>query len=163
VAGVPASHTTRRRDADRITAAVRGVTRLSRTVERVVAEFQLSLSQFRILDRLVDGMAGGRLLAEWLAVKPPSITALVDGLVKRGLVERGVDPADRRTVTHALTTEGEALHAAVFERIAERLRDVLQHLDNEAEAAALIQALGSWNEALNRSREARLAATGGGA
>jgi DNA-binding MarR family transcriptional regulator len=37
-------------------------------------------------------MAGGRLLAEWLAVKPPSITALVDGLVKRGVVERGWTP-----------------------------------------------------------------------
>src|SRR5262245_39693140 len=156
-----AAQTKRRRDADRITSAVRGVTRLSRTVERVVAEFQLSLSQFRILDRLVDGVAGGRLLAEWLAVKPPSITALVDGLVKRGLVERGVDPADRRTVTHSLTAEGEALHEAVFERIGERLREVLRHLDDEVEAAALIQALGSWNEALNRSREARLAATRG--
>jgi long-chain acyl-CoA synthetase len=158
-----AAQTSRKRDADRITSAVRGVTRLSRTVERVVGEFQLSLSQFRILDRLVDGMAGGRLLAEWLAVKPPSITTLVDGLVKRGLVERGVDPADRRTVTHSLTAEGEVLHAAVFERIAERLREVLRHLDDEAEAAALIQALGSWNEALDRSREARRVTTGGGA
>src|SRR5262245_13547122 len=99
-------------------AAVRGVTRLSRAVERVVVEFGLSFSQFRILDRLVDGVVGGRTLADWLAVKPPSVTTLVDGLVKRGLVERGVDPADRRTVTHRLTKDGEALHAVVFGRIA---------------------------------------------
>src|SRR5262245_40633063 len=87
-------------------AAVRGLARLSRQVEITLADFQLSLSQFRILDRLARGNAAGRSLAEWLAVKPPSITALVDGLVQRGLVERGVDASDRRRVDHGLTVQG---------------------------------------------------------
>jgi len=144
-----------------MTSAVRGVTRLSRTVEKVVAEYHLSVSQFRILDRLVDGALGGRMLADWLAVKPPSITTLVDGLVKRGLVERGVDPADRRTVTHTLTPDGQALHALVHERLAARLREILGHLHDGDEAAEL-QALAGWNNALNLSRDARHPEVGGG-
>ena len=86
--------------------ATRAVVRLSRQVEITLSESQLSVAQFRLLDRLSGGSAAGRSLAEWLAVKPPSITALVDGLVARGLVERTVDAADRRRVTHQLTDDG---------------------------------------------------------
>ena len=64
----------------------RAVVRLSRQVEITLSESQLSVAQFRLLDRLSGGSAAGGSLAEWLAVKPPSITALVDGLVARGLV-----------------------------------------------------------------------------
>jgi long-chain acyl-CoA synthetase len=147
-----------------IDAAVRGVTRLSRSVDIVVAEFQLSVSQFRVLDRLVDGVVGGRSLADWLSVKPPSVTALVDGLVERGLVLRGVDPADRRMVTHALTPAGARLHTVVCERIAARLRDVLGHVDDPDQSRALIEALAGWNRAFDLYREAmRARRSGGGA
>ncbi len=144
-------------DAELMTSAVRGVTRLSRTVEKVVAEYQLSLSQFRILDRLMDGVVGGRVLADWLAVKPPSITTLVDGLVRRGLVTRGVDPSDRRHVRHAVTPEGERLHAAIDTGIATRLREILEHVPDGDAAAPLIEALADWNGALDAARHARLA------
>ena len=75
----------------------------------MVARFELSVSQFRILDRLTDGTAAGSSLADWLAVKPPSITVAVDGLVKRGLVERGEDPDDRRLVDALAHTGGDGV------------------------------------------------------
>ena len=104
--------------------AVRGVVRLSRQVEILLAEHHLSLSQFRVLDRLAGGSAAGRSLAEWLAVEPPSITALVDSLVIRGLVDRSVDPIDRRRVSHVLTPGGRALLDAASSSLASGLGEL---------------------------------------
>jgi len=139
-------------------AALRGVIRLSRQVEITLAEFQLSVSQYRVLDRLSGGGAVGRSLAEWLAVKPPSITALVDGLVVRGLVERRADPGDRRRVTHELTPRGRAAYAAASAALAARLAQLLTHVADEGRADHMVAALGDWNQALELAREAKQAA-----
>lgn len=136
----------------------RAVVRLSRQVEITLNDSQLSVAQFRLLDRLSGGSAAGRSLAEWLAVKPPSITALVDGLVARGLVERTVDPIDRRRVTHELTAQGRALHVAVSQALSARLGQLIAHLGDERLEADTIAALDRWNVALDRYREARRAA-----
>jgi long-chain acyl-CoA synthetase len=138
--------------------ATRAVVRLSRQVEITLSESQLSVAQFRVLDRLSGGSAAGRSLAEWLAVKPPSITALVDGLVARGLVARTVDEADRRRVTHELTDEGRDLHRTVSDALTARLNELVGHLDDAAVAAETLAALARWNEALDRAREAKRAA-----
>jgi len=135
--------------------ATRGVVRLSRQVEITLSAYQLSVSQFRVLDRLVEGSAAGRSLAEWLAVKPPSITALVDGLVARGLVARAADPDDRRRVTHDLTHAGLALHTEAADALARRLQELVGILGDDTRAAALIDALAAWNELLLRARDAK--------
>jgi DNA-binding MarR family transcriptional regulator len=139
-------------------AALRGVIRLSRQVEITLAEFQLSVPQYRAMDRLSGGSAAGRSLAEWLAVKPPSVTALVDGLVVRGLVERRPDPDDRRRVTHELTARGRAEYAGASAALAARLDQVLAHVQDSAHADHMVAALGDWNAALELAREAKLAA-----
>ena len=136
-------------------AAIRGVVRLSRAVENVVARFELSVSQFRILDRLTDGTAAGSSLADWLAVKPPSITVAVDGLVKRGLVERGEDPDDRRLVTHSLTPAGTALHGEISAALADRLDELLSEVSDRAAADSMVRALVDWNSAFTARLEHR--------
>jgi long-chain acyl-CoA synthetase len=140
---------------DVIANATRGVVRLSRQVEITLSEFQLSVSQFRILDRLSGGSAAGRSLAEWLAVKPPSITALVDGLVARGLVSRTANTADRRRVEHDLTEDGRSLHEAVTTALAGRLSELIVHADDPARGQAMIAALADWNIVLERARDAK--------
>ena len=133
----------------------RAVVRLCRSVEKVVSEHGLTLAQFRILDRLADGSAGGANLADWLAVKPPSVTTVVDGLVKRRLVERTVDADDRRRVTHALTPDGRTLHATVSDSVAHRLGEVLAALPEDGRPATqyrtMIEALAAWNEAFDEA------------
>ena len=142
-----------------MTAATRGVVRLSRQIEITLGEFSLSVSQFRLLDRLVSGSAAGRSLAEWMAVKPPSITALVDGLVARGLVERTADPTDRRRITHDVTPAGRELHNAASSAIAARLSHLVEYADDDTRGADMVAALASWNDAIERARAAkRLAA-----
>lgn len=143
---------------DVMTTAVRGLARLSRTVERVLARDQLSLAQFRILDRLAAGSSHGKNLADWLAVKPPSITTLVDGLVKRGLVERNEDDVDRRQVTHTLTVDGSELHQQVSERLGELLSRILAYSHDKDSARAMVEALAAWDRALDVASEAKTAA-----
>ena len=55
-------------------------------------------------------------LAVALRVSRPSASKLIGRLVRRGLVEVAVDPADRRGVLVGLTAEGRAVRAAVLAR-----------------------------------------------
>ena len=69
---------------------------LAKQVELALVSADLSLPQYRILGLLTEGSAVSSSLAERLAVRPPSITAVVDGLVSRSLVERRHAEDDRR-------------------------------------------------------------------
>src|SRR5438552_18615506 len=81
--------------------AARALARLARHVEHALDSLELSLPQYRLLSLLGDGSSASSALAGRLAVSPPSVTAVVDGLVTRGLVERHADAADRRRLTLA--------------------------------------------------------------
>src|ERR1700751_4376616 len=58
---------------------------LSKRVEVALATVDLTLPQFRVLGILAEGASAASGLADRLAVRRPSITALIDGLVARGL------------------------------------------------------------------------------
>ena len=63
------------------TGAARAVARLAKQVEVALAPLDLSLPQYRVLALLGDGSTASSVLARKLAVSPPSVTAVVDGLV----------------------------------------------------------------------------------
>jgi MarR family transcriptional regulator for hemolysin len=71
---------------------------------------ELSIPQFRTL-RFIQCTPDSSLsfLAEHLGLMLPSVSKLVDGLVKAELVLRQESPADRRRLTLALTPAGEAI------------------------------------------------------
>ena len=102
-------------------------------------------------------MAAATALADHLAVSRPNVTAIVDGLVERGLVERLTDPVDRRRVRHALTTDGRRALAAADESVDDRLRAIADQLP-PGKARRASTALGLWTEALDAARRARVAA-----
>jgi DNA-binding MarR family transcriptional regulator len=70
----------------------------------------LSIPQFRAL-RFVQTNPNTSLtsLAEHLGLTLPSVSKLVDGLVKQELVERSESSADRRRMTLTLTPSGESI------------------------------------------------------
>ena len=73
-------------------ASGRVAARLAKVVERSLHELDLSLAQYRLLGNLADGPSQASTLAERLIVSRPSVTALADGLVERGLVTaRGLE------------------------------------------------------------------------
>lgn len=109
----------------------RVLARLSKIIEHALADDDLSLSQYRLLAFLSQGDWAASALADRLDVSRPSVTGLVDGLVRRGLVERRPSTDDRRRVDHVLTTAGrKALHRA-DERAEARLRQVFAELPDD--------------------------------
>jgi long-chain acyl-CoA synthetase len=137
--------------------AARALARLARHVEQALDPLELSLPQYRVLSLLADGSSASSALAGRLAVSPPSVTAVVDGLVSRGLVERQADPADRRRLTLLLTPDGVALLRRAETAVDERLGMVAEYLEDPGSAAAAIEALQQWNHALDAYREEKRA------
>jgi DNA-binding MarR family transcriptional regulator len=133
-----------------ITGAARAVARLAKQVELALAPLDLSLPQYRVLALLGEGSTASSVLARRLAVSPPSVTAVVDGLVGRGLVERRADPEDRRRLTLLLTREGTKLLTAADGAAEARLDEIAEFSDETPTG------LDWWNVALDRKRETRL-------
>jgi long-chain acyl-CoA synthetase len=140
----------RRAKASVVTGAARAVARLAKQVEVALGPLDLSLPQYRVLALLGEGSTASSVLARRLAVSPPSVTAVVDGLVGRGLVERQPDPEDRRRLTLLLTREGTKLLAAADAAAEARLDEITAFFD------AAPTGLDEWNVALDRNREERL-------
>src|SRR5207249_3704552 len=131
----------------------RAAARLAKHVEIALDEVELSLPQYRVLALLTAGAEAGSALASKLAVSPPSVTALVDGLVNRGLVERRPDVLDRRRVSHLLTDKGRRALADADTAVDARLVDLASHLEPRERAKAMA-GLHLWHEALDAYREA---------
>jgi DNA-binding MarR family transcriptional regulator len=87
-------------------------------------------------------------LAERLAVRPPSITAVVDGLVSRGLVERRHAEDDRRRVAHVLTAKGEKLLTTANEAVDSRLAGIAGSLESAELTARALEGLALWRDAM---------------
>src|ERR1017187_3692994 len=114
---------------------------LAKQVEISLGSVDLSLPQYRVLGLLDESPAFSSALAERLAVRPPSVTAIVDGLVARGLVERRPVESDRRPAADA--------------PVAARLRDIAGCLDEPADAERAFDGLTAWRQALLAYRSAR--------
>lgn len=146
--------------------AVLGAARMAKQVEVALQcgelhtqhDIQLSLPQYRLLAYLDGGPERARQLAEWLAVSPPTLTALVDGLVAKRLVDRVADEGDRRGVRHQLTTDGEKVLRAAHHDVEHRLAHLLDHLTVD-EAKKAVAGLALWNTALERAAAAHHDAT----
>lgn len=100
----------------------------ARLVENALADLGLTTQQYLVMDLLAHLDRPASKLALGLRITRSSVTALVDRLVERGIVERSTDPEDRRRVLHALTDTGrnlldeaDAAVAEAFERWSQRL------------------------------------------
>lgn len=135
----------------------RSAARLGRVAERALGDVGLTLAQYRVLSLLGDGSAAATALADHLAVSRPNVTALVDGLVERDLVERLTDAADRRRVRHSLTDPGRASLADADQAVDARLLAIAGHLP-PAEARQAAAGLALWARALDAARDAKVTA-----
>lgn len=125
---------------------------LARHAEVALAEVDLSLPQYRVLALLAEGKSLPSSMAESLSLRRPSITAVVDGLVARGLVERLPDAEDRRKVTHAITRPGRRLLSTADRAVEARLRLVAASQGDEPVVARAFAGLEAWGELLTAWR-----------
>ena len=65
-------------------------------------------------------------------MRRPTVTAVVDGLEIRGLVQRTPGDLDKRSVTHTLTPKGQRLLAKANAAVDARLTDIAGSLDDPA-------------------------------
>ncbi len=133
--------------------AARALALAARALERAAAARELTLAQFRILALIAAGDERSSLLAERLAVAKPTITAVVDGLVERGLVIREAVAGDRRSIRVALTSTGVAALRAAEDEMSETLDRIFEHA---RERETLLGALLDLDDALALRMEARL-------
>ena len=128
---------------------------LAKQVEIGLGTVDLSLPQYRILGMLDESSAVSSDLAQRLAVRPPTVTAVVDGLVAKGLVERRTVEGDRRRVDHVLTKAGHRLLAAADTAVDTRLHEITDVLGDPVVADEAFRGLASWRRALVAYRVAR--------
>ena len=128
---------------------------LAKQVEIGLATAELSLPQYRVLGVLDESSAVSSDLAERLAVRPPSVTAIVDGLVARGLVERRTVVSDRRQVDHILTNSGRHVLDTADAAVTARLHEIAGCLGDDVETARAFDGLAAWRRAFGAYRQAR--------
>ena len=96
----------------RLARAVRAVVCISREFERIGRRVGVSLPQYRLLLFLRHGPERAGELAAKVAIKRPTLTALVNGLEREGRLRRVADERDGRGVRIELTPRGlDALHS----------------------------------------------------
>jgi DNA-binding MarR family transcriptional regulator len=108
-------------------------------------DVELTMSQLKMMFVLssgmgpADGTSGLRVgeVARGLGVTLPTVTAVMDKLVERGLVRRDEDPMDRRQHLCRLTTDGQTLLHRLMAGRRSFTNALLEHLDSEELAAFL--------------------------
>ncbi len=130
------------------------IARLARQLEHGLESVDLSLPQYRVLGLLADGSSASSALANHLTVTPPSITAVVDGLVTRGLVARSADPDDRRRVHLELTDAGRRLLDDAEADVNARLLAIAEFFD-DIDPDVAVSNLREWHTSLDGYRQAR--------
>ena len=95
--------------------------RLTRVAEQACQSTGVSLPQYRLLTAVADAPERASAVAEALGVSRPTLTSLVDGLERAGLLRRVPVPSDRRGVQLQATPAGLAAVARADGALIERL------------------------------------------
>jgi DNA-binding MarR family transcriptional regulator len=129
------------------------VVRLAKTMEIVLAEFGLTMNQYRMLTFIDAGAPSLREVGKRLVMKRPNVSVLIDGLVERGWVRRSRSEADGRRIELELTGKGQQL----LRRAEDACDEALAWLARDAGAEErLLNAIDSWEPVLDGSALAKL-------
>ncbi|MDH4172023.1 MAG: MarR family transcriptional regulator [Acidimicrobiia bacterium] len=127
---------------------------LSRVIEIAVNETGLTASQFRALSLVSAGITSSGVIARFLAVRPPTVTTVMNGLVEEGLVDRIRATDDRRRVDYELTEQGAGALAVANDAADAALGRLAGHLPDARQPAAF-DGIALWRSALDTARQKR--------
>lgn len=131
-----------------IDAAVRGLQQAIITFDplrfRMWSQMGLTTAQLRVLFYIREkpGVTAGE-LASQLTVTPPTVSGIVERLVRMNLARREEDPSDRRLVRNNLTDEGEAACSRLEQGTEVYTRRILVELTPE-ELSAMTKGLSAF-------------------
>jgi DNA-binding MarR family transcriptional regulator len=114
----------------------------TRAVIRGIAaeKFHLTVEQFQVLRRIRRGIASVSAIADDSRTSRSAVSKAVDVLVNKGLISRQHDPADRRNIPLALTTEGQRVMSGIFDETERWLASRFDRLTT-AELESLLQSM----------------------
>jgi DNA-binding MarR family transcriptional regulator len=138
--------------------AVRALARASRILERASGE--LNLAHYRVLSAIASGDERASRIAARLALGKPTVSATVDSLCQRGLLNRTGARGDQRVAVLSLTDAGRALLDGVEAEMVGRIEDLLTRTPG---GEGLIESLVWLGNAIDEAMVARLAERRGGA
>jgi len=148
-----AKHLPTKQRHERSVPAVRALARVSRVLE--AASPDVSLAHYRVLAAVASGEERASLVAARLALGKPAVSAAVESLCRRGLLERLDVVADGRAVALSITSEG----ALVLDRVErEMTRRVVDLCSRTSDPDALLDFLAQLGSAMDDLRAERLAA-----
>lgn len=102
---------------------MRATESLNRRLNRHLAEEDLTVSQFGVLEALLHlGPQNQKTLGEKLLKSGGNITMVIDNLEKSGCVRRQRDPEDRRAVLIHLTDKGKKFIKSFFPKHLEEIK-----------------------------------------
>ncbi len=123
---------------------LRAILALGRRLRSERPEGAVTLSTINLLGTLRrHGPLPATELAAEERLQPQSLTRMVAGLEKDGLIERQRSKTDRRALTIALTEKGKAVLADDLRARRKWLQDTMAEALGERERASLIAAAGS--------------------
>jgi DNA-binding MarR family transcriptional regulator len=107
----------------------------------IAADFDLSITQVRMLGILRDREPGMLELAQFLCLEKSSVTGLVDRAEARGLVERTRGAGDGRAVHVRMTARGQELAGQFLARLEPQISELVAGLPAR-ERAQLVRSAG---------------------
>lgn len=124
---------------DLVAALRKTIVRLQPGPESLADEWpSLTMQQLRVMRILyIEGATPVSVLARRLNVSTPTVTGILDRLVRQGLTYRTDDPRDRRVVLNALTERGKAVIECLHPVQEDRLQAAVDALDPSVRQALL--------------------------
>jgi DNA-binding MarR family transcriptional regulator len=133
-------------------AAIRLLARLARVAEQACQSTGISLPQYRLLVSISGQSQRASELATAVGVSRPTLTSLVDGLERGGLLRRAPVPSDRRGIQLIPTEAGRTAVARAEAALAKRMLTLIDR--NMAKVVG--EALAMLDSALDRDTAADL-------
>src|SRR5262245_47296789 len=131
-------------------AGIRLLARLARVAEQACQSTGISLPQYRLLDSISGEPRRASDLAACVGVSRPTLTSLVDGLERAGMLRRAAVPSARRGIQLVATEAGRAALRHAEAALAERIAGLI---DRDVQKT-VAQALSMLGEALDENRSA---------
>ncbi len=116
--------------------------------ERVAHQLGLGRSDLRAINLLEDGPVSQSEIARRLGLSRPSVTTLIDRLVRRGFVERTPHPTDRRITQIGLLPAAWQELAKIYRPIGMAVTASASGLDADVQAAIAL-ALNGFSDVMN--------------
>lgn len=139
--------------AEALMETVSAIHRAIRREMRKARPGEISMQQFRALGIIAHHPGASlSLVAQHLGLTNASVSRLVDGLVRAGLIDRAESPEDRRKLLLNLTTEGVAVLEATRNAALGRLAQMLKQL-SKPDLSTLSQAIAVMRQVVDRMEQ----------